>query len=51
MAQQVDVELELGAGRCQREHLIVQALERRPGLQEAQPRADARDVRVDRDVA
>ena len=51
VAQQVDVQLELLPGRREREHLVVQALERRAGLQQVQARADARDVRVDGHVA
>jgi hypothetical protein len=35
VAQQVDVQLQLLARRCQREHLVVQALERRARLQQA----------------
>ena len=51
VAQQVDVQLELGAGRRQPQHLVVQLVERRARPQQAQPRPDARDVRVDRHVA
>jgi hypothetical protein len=51
VAQQVDVQLELLAGRGQREHLIVQLAERRARAQQMQPHADARDVRVHGHVA
>ena len=45
------MQLELLAGRREREHLVVELLERRARAEQAQARADARDVRVDRDVA
>ncbi len=51
VAQEVDVQLELLAGRRQREHLIVQLLERRAGAQQAQAHAHPRDVRIDGHVA
>src|SRR5215207_1658202 len=50
VAEQVDVQLDLAAGRRQPQHLVVQLLERRAGAEQPEPRADARDVRVDRHV-
>src|SRR5688572_2201139 len=50
VAQQIHVQLQLLARRGEGEHRVVQLLERRAGAQQAQPHADARDVRVDRDV-
>jgi len=50
VAQQVDVELELGADRREVDHRVVQLLERGAGAEQPEPRADARDVRVDRHV-
>src|SRR5579871_4730080 len=50
VTQQVDVQLELLARLGEREHLVVELLEGRPRAQQAQARADARDVRVDGDV-
>ncbi len=41
MAQQVYVQLQLLAGRGQREHLVVQLLERRSRLQQLQAHAHA----------
>jgi hypothetical protein len=41
VAQQVDVELELGARRRQRQHLVVKLLERRARAQQVQPHPDA----------
>jgi hypothetical protein len=51
VAQEVDVELELLAGRGEREHRVVLLLEGSAGAQESQARSHARDVRIDRDVA
>src|SRR5258708_7395032 len=51
VAQEVDVQLELADRRSQREHLVVELLERRPLPQQVQPATDAGDVRVDRHVA
>ena len=44
------MQLELLAGRGEREHLVVQLLERRPRPEQPQAHAHARDVRVNRDV-
>src|SRR4051794_31189427 len=41
VAQQVHVQLELLAGRREREHLVVQLLKRRTRSQQVQPHADA----------
>src|SRR5947209_13988280 len=51
VAQEVDVELELLAGRGEREHLVVELVEAGARGEEVQAGADARDVRVHRDVA
>ena len=47
VAEEVDVQLELLAGRCQREHLVMEQLEWGARLEQPQAHADARDVRVD----
>ena len=41
----------LAAAGVSAQHLVVQLLERRAGAEQAEPRADAGDVGVDRDVA
>src|SRR5204862_101881 len=51
VAQQMHVELELGAARRQREHLVVQLVEGRARPEQPQAHADTRDVRVDGHVA
>ena len=51
VAQQVHVQLELGALGRQPQHLVVQLVERRARPQQPEPRADAAHVRVDRHVA
>ncbi len=50
VAQQVDVELELLPRRREREHLVVQLLEGSAGPEQAESRADTRDMRVDRNI-
>ncbi len=47
VAEQVDVQLELLAGRREREHLVVQLSNGAPACSRPQPHADTRDVRVD----
>ena len=51
VAEQVHVELQLLPARGDREHLVVHLLERRLLAEQAEAPADARDVRVDRDLA
>ena len=52
VAQQVDVELELGAGRREREHRVVELVRAAPAAAAGRSRvADPPDVRVDRHVA
>ena len=51
VAQQVQMQLELGAARGQRQHLVVHLGEAGAGAEQAEPGADPRDVGVDRDVA
>ena len=50
VAEQVDVELQLLAPRREREHVVVELLERRARAEEPEPRAHPADVRVDGDV-
>ena len=50
VAEQVDVELELLPARGDREHVVVELLERRARAEQREPGADAADVRVDRHV-
>jgi hypothetical protein len=51
MAQEIHVQFELGAGRSEGEHLIVELLERRARAQQSEACGDAGDVRVDRHLA
>jgi hypothetical protein len=51
VAQEVDVELELGAGGREGEHRVVELLERGLLAQEVQAAGDAADMGVDGDVA
>src|SRR5262249_25964026 len=50
VAQDVDVEFELGAAWREIEHRVVDAIRGPARRQQPQPRTDAPDMRVDRDV-
>src|ERR1019366_7342372 len=51
VAQQVEVKLQLHAWSGQLQHRVVELLERSAAAQQPEPGADARDVRIDRNIA
>ena len=50
MTKQIHVKFKLGAIRCEPSQLVVELLERGAGAQHPEPHANARNVRVNRDV-
>src|SRR5581483_10404844 len=51
VTEQIEVQLELLAGRREREHGVMQLLKRRAGTEQPEPRPHARDMGVDRNIA
>jgi hypothetical protein len=51
VAQEIDVQLELRAGRREREHLIVELFEGGARAQQSEAGCDTGDVRIDRHLA